>query len=827
LAPILLVCAGTARAADPASAPASAAFEGDVKPVLLRSCYPCHNSALKNADLNLTAYESEADVLKDDHTWSKVVQKVRTRVMPPAPFPPLSDDDIALVSGWIEAAFTRAEAQAPPDPGRVTARRLNRTEYDNSVRDLLGVELHLASDFPQDDTGYGFDNNGDVLSLSPALLEKYVVAGGRVARAAIYGPDVKAAALVRVSSSRARVEPSPNVLEQYDKSGLTLRNAVHGRHRFPATGTYVVRLILGGERPAASEPLEVGLFVDDQAQGTLKMDPEGLGSFSVDRQDFSGKTREFRIRVTAGEHRLSGTIVNLYEGLPPSYGGPNPSKRPAPPPREFKPPKDATPEEIAKRRESFEKREKEIAPANDARVTRIEVLGPYDPVLGPSPESVRALSGCGSLARAHGASCAAKILKPLVRRAYRRPVTPADLDPLVSLVTAAEKRGESFRDGLRLALQALLVSPDFLFRIERGRPADVKVAANGGAAPIPARVLTDHELGARLASFLWASLPDVLLLDFADRGELARPAVLEAQVRRMLADPKAEALVEAFGGQWLQFRGLDSSNPDRERFPDFDSGLAMAMRRETELFLASVMREDKSVIDLLDAPYTYVNERLAAHYGIPGVKGAEFRRVDTTGTPRGGVLTQGSVLTVSSYATRTSPVLRGKWILENVLNAPPPDPPPGTPRIPEDKVGADAPLRQQLEAHRANATCAACHKRMDPLGFSLENFDAIGRFREQDGKWPVDASAALPDGRTFVGAAGLRTLLRQDQDAFAACVAEKMLTYALGRGLERYDKRTVRAIVASLRQSDYRFSALVLEIVKSLPFQERREEKAS
>ena len=827
LAPILLVCAPPAPAADPASAPATAAFEADVKPVLLRNCYPCHNAALKNADLNLTAYESEADVLKDDHTWSKVVQKVRTRVMPPAPFPPLAEEDVALVSGWIDAAFARAEAAAPPDPGRVTARRLNRTEYDNSVRDLLGVDLRLAADFPQDDTGYGFDNNGDVLSLSPALFEKYMVAAGRIARAAIYGPDVKAAGLVRVPSSRARIEQSPDVLQDYDRSGLTLRNAVHGRHRFPVTATYVVRLVLGGERPAASEPLEVGLFVDDQPQGVLKMDPEGLGSFSVDRQDFSGKTREFRVRVTAGEHRLSGTIVNLYEGLPPSYGGPNPSKRPAPAAREFKERPELLPEENAKRREFFEKRQKEKAPANDARVTRLEVLGPYDPVLGPSPESVKVLSGCGSLARAHGASCAAKILKPLVRRAYRRPVTPADLEPLVALVTAAEKRGESFRDGLRLALQAVLVSPDFLFRIERGRPAEVQLATTAATPAVPARVLTDHELAARLASFLWASLPDIQLLDVADRGELAKPAVLEAQVRRMLADPKAEALVEAFGGQWLQFRGLDSSNPDRERFPDFDSGLAMAMRTETELFLASVMREDKSVIDLLDAPYTYLNERLAAHYGIPGVKGPEFRRVDTTGTPRAGVLTQGSVLTVSSYATRTSPVLRGKWILENVLNAPPPDPPPGTPRIPEDKVGAEAPLRQQLEAHRANATCAACHKRMDPLGFSLENFDAIGKFREQDGKWPVDASGVLPDGRTFLGAPGLRALLRQDEDAFAACVTEKMLTYALGRGLERYDKRTVRAIVASLRESDYRFSALVLQIVKSLPFQERREEKAS
>jgi mono/diheme cytochrome c family protein len=824
---VVLAVAPRARAADlPPSAPL-ADFDTAVKPILQRSCYACHNSALKNADLNLMAYETEAQVLKDDHTWTKVLQKVRTRVMPAAPFPPLTDDEVALVTGWIEGAFARAEAAAPPDPGRVTARRLNRTEYDNSVRDLLGVELHLADDFPQDDTGYGFDNNGDVLSLSPTLMEKYLIAADRNARAAIYGPEPKAPGLVRVASSRARVEPSPEVPQDYDRSGLTLRNAVHGKHRFPMTADYVVRLILGGERPAASEPLELGLFLDDQPIGVERLDPEGLGSFSVDRQDFSGKTREFRVHVSAGEHRVSGTIVDLYEGLPASYGGPNPSKRPLPPPRVFKPPQNATPEEVEKRREAFEKREKEVAPANDARVTRIEVLGPYDPVLGPSPASARALSACGALGRAHGPACAARILKPLVRRAYRRPVTPADVDPLVRLVTAAEQHGNSFREGLRLALQALLVSPEFLFRIERGQPAQLAAASPSSDEAVPARVLTDHELGARMASFLWSSLPDETLLDLADRRQLGAPAVLEAQVRRMLADPRAEALVEGFGGQWLQFRGLESANPDRERFPDFDSGLEMAMQRETELFFASVMREDRSLIDLLDAPYTYLNERLARLYGIEGVKGPEFRRVDTTGTVRGGILTQASVLTVSSYATRTSPVLRGKWILENVLNAPPPDPPPGTPRIPEDKVGADAPLRKQLEAHRANATCAACHKRMDPLGFSLKHFDAIGRYREQDGKWPVDASGELPDGRRFEGAAGLRTLLRQDQDAFAACVTEKMLTHALGRGLERYDKRAVRAIVDSLRRNDYSFSTLVLEIVKSLPFRERREEKAS
>jgi hypothetical protein len=330
-----------------------------------------------------------------------------------------------------------------------------------------------------------------------------------------------------------------------------------------------------------------------------------------------------------------------------------------------------------------------------------------------------------------------------------------------------------------------------------------------------------------VASFLWASLPDDTLLDLADHGALGRPEVLEAQVRRMLRDPKASALVEAFGGQWLQFRGLESVSPDRDRFPDFDSGLRMAMRKETELFFTSLLREDRSLLDLLDARYTFLNERLARHYGIAGVKGPEFRRVETTGTVRGGVLTHASVLTVSSYATRTSPVLRGKWILDNVLNAPPPDPPPGTPRLDEDKVGADASLRKQLEAHRSDVTCAACHQKMYPLGFSLENFDGIGAYRENDGEWPVDASGVLPDGRAFVGASGLREVLREDAGAFATGVTEKMLTYALGRGLERYDKRTVQAITRRLGESDYRFSVLVLEIVRSLPFQRRREESAS
>jgi hypothetical protein len=511
--------------------------------------------------------------------------------------------------------------------------------------------------------------------------------------------------------------------------------------------------------------------------------------------------------------------VRLFEGLPASYAGPRPSQRPLPPPPEFRLPKNATPEKIAERRKEFEKRLAEKVPANNVRVARLEVLGPYEPERGPSSESRRLVYACGHVQGGHGPRCPKAILSALARRAYRRPVNPADLDPLLSLAEGARARGASLEDGLELALRAVLVAPDFLFRIERGR------SVPGGDGP--GRALTDHELGARLASFLWASLPDDTLLDLADRGELRRPQVLEAQVRRMLQDPRAGALVEAFGGQWLQFRALESVAPDPERFPAFDQGLRAAMRRETELFFESLLREDRSLLDLLDARYTFVNERLARHYGIEGVKGPDFRRVETQGTVRGGILTHASVLTVSSYATRTSPVLRGKWILDNILNAPPPDPPAGTPRLDEDKVGADAPLRKQLEAHRTNPTCAACHQKMDPLGFSLENFDGTGAWRTKDGKWPIDARGELPDGRAFEGPEGLRAILRGDGAAFAEGVTEKMLTYALGRGPERYDRRTVKAIASRLPASDYRFSALVLEIVKSLPFQRRREDEAS
>jgi hypothetical protein len=391
-------------------------------------------------------------------------------------------------------------------------------------------------------------------------------------------------------------------------------------------------------------------------------------------------------------------------------------------------------------------------------------------------------------------------------------VPARELARYTTLFRQARERGESFDEGITVVLQALLVSPDFLFRLEQpsaaGQPA---VSAIG-----------QHELATRLSYFLWASMPDQALRARADAGTLRTPSVLAAEVRRMLQDPRAAALVREFGGQWLQFRALENVKPDVEKFPDFDQYLRMSMREETERFFERIVREDRSILDFLDAKYTYLNERLARHYGVPDVAGPAFRLVQLTDPNRGGVVTQGSVLTVSSYSTRTSPVLRGKWVLDNLLNAPPPEPPPNVPLIDETAIGASATQRQQLEAHRANPTCASCHRRMDPLGFGLENFDAVGKWRTQDGSFPVDASGALPDGRSFSGPAELTAILASEREAFAKALTSKMLTYALGRGLEPYDRRTVRMIARKLPDHDYRFSGLVLEIVNSLPFQMRR-----
>ncbi len=796
--------------------PGATAFEKSVLPFFAENCYVCHNAKKQSGGLNLEAYKTAASITQNRERWEMVLLKLRTGQMPPAAMPRPDAAQSKAVIGWIEGEFARADRLIQPDPGRVTARRLNRAEYNHTVRDLLGVDFKPADDFPQDDSGYGFDNIGDVLSLSPVLMEKYLAAAEKVARAAVFGPEQLKPTLAQHRPSGRNIRTSRTPLFDYDLTGLSLPNAMHVTHRFPVDGEYLFRVFLGGNRPAASEPLSIALWVDGQRTQTREFDPERMAAFEIDRQELGGKVVELRAKMRAGDHWVAASLVRLHEGLPPRYNGPNPSKRPEPPPQEFKPRPGLPPERIAEFKKRFEERraETERIPANDARISSLEIGGPYDQPKGPSAESLKKIYTCGHLDGHHQDGCAQKIVADLARHAYRRPATPQEVSQLVGLISLALARGDSFEEGICQSLQAMLVSPHFLFRLEKDRPS---LGAAG------AHAIGQFELASRLSYFLWSSMPDDELFRCAEQGTLRQPAALAAQVRRMLKSEKARALVENFGGQWLELRKLESVKPDRQRFPDFEEYLRMSMRRETELFFEAIVREDRSILDFIDGDYTFLNERLAQFYKIPGVKGTEFRKVLLTGNPeRGGILTQASILTVSSYATRTSPVLRGKWILENVLNSPPPPPPPDVPNLDEAKAGSAASLRQQLEEHRKNATCASCHARMDPLGFGLENFDAIGSWRAQDGKLPIDASGTLPDGRSFRGPQELKAILRSDRDAFAEGLTEKLLTYALGRGLERYDKPTVKKIAANVAAGNYRFSSLALEIVKSLPFQMRK-----
>ena len=800
-------------------------FAGSVQPFLAKNCYGCHNSSLKSGGLDLQSFKSAASVAEFRETWEKILKKVEAGEMPPPAMPRPDEVQLRAATSWIEGEFKRLDAHVKPDPGRVTARRLNRDEYNNTIRDLTGVDFQPANDFPQDDSGYGFDNNGDVLSLSPVLMEKYLAAAEKVARLAVFGHEQLKPTMVRHQPTlRRRLEkagppvtiPPQYTLTNYDFTGLGQPSALHFKHFFPADGEYSFRMTTYRNRPRGSDPVEMALWVDGKVAKTVQLD----------QIEPEGETREVRTTVPAGERWVAVSFLRQFDGLPASYGGLNPSTRPVPaaPARGgggggLQPPPNATPEELAqfqKRAAAAAGRSRQAEPADAIVLNWVEVVGPFEYAKGPSDESRRKIMICGHAPGAHNAACARKIMSNLARRAYRRPVTAPEVDRLVELVADTQKRGHSLEDGVSLALEALLVSPDFLFRVER----DPDNLAPGASHPI-----SQYELATRLSYFLWSSMPDDELLHLADQGALRGPAVLDAQVRRMLKDPKSKALVDNFGGQWLQFRNLESVKPDLDAFPDFEDYLRMSMQQETEMFFANIIHEDRSILDFIDGKYTFLNERLATLYHIPGVKGPEFRKVELSGDERSGVLTQASILTVSSYANRTSPVLRGKWILENILNTPPPPPPPNVPALEASASDATVSLRQMLEKHRANAVCASCHSRMDPLGFALENYDAIGAWRTQDGNVQIDSTGTLPSGKSFHGPQELKAILRSQSGQFTECMTEKLLTYAIGRGVEPYDQKTVKTIAGQVEANQYRFSALVLEIVKSLPFQMRRADR--
>ncbi len=712
--------------------------------------------------------------------------------------------------------------ESAAQPGRITARRLNRSEYNNTVRDLLGVAFRPADDFPQDDSSYGFDTIGDVLSLPPLLMEKYMTAAEKIVHVALYGPEAPKPTSIRYYPYRYRPSENPFLgkegytLTNYDVSGLTMPSSFHAVHRFPIDGEYVIRLTGDGVRPAGSDPQPIGFWVDGKqlpTVGELSNQTMEAGNILVE-----GQTAEARVRIPSGDHWIAVSFLRQFEGLPAVYGGLNPSKTPMPEPEKpvVEPlPPGATPEQIAayEKRRAAANRPPRLTRPDLYRVRFIEITGPYQPTTGPSPESVQKIFVCGSQ-RGGPPGCDRQIVANLARRAFRGKVSDEKIDRLMRLVSTSRARGDSFEVGIGLAIQAMLVSPEFLFRIETGNSADG--IGRTGVTPV-----SDIELASRLSYFLWSSMPDEELLHAAEQRRLRQPGALDAQVRRMLADPKSAALVQDFGGQWLQIRALESVKPDPIRFERWDEYLRLSMRRETELFFQHIIAEDRSVLEFIDANYSFLNDRLGHHYGIP-VSGPDFRKVDLTDSKRGGILTHASVLTVSSYANRTSPVLRGKWILENILNTPPPDPPPDVPTIDEAAVGKTGTLRQQMEQHRSNAACRSCHARMDPLGFSMENFNAIGVWRDKEGDFPIDATGTLPDGQTFEGPGGLKAVLAADGPRFAEALTFKLLLYALGRGLGPADRPVVQSIARKAAPANYPFSGLVLGIVQSEAFQTRR-----
>jgi mono/diheme cytochrome c family protein len=820
-----LACVALMLPASQAQKPAgTAAFAKSVQPFLAEHCYACHNAEQKSGGLNLQVYKATSSITENREIWELVVQKLRTGQMPPKGLPRPAKATLEAVTRWIEQEFARADRLAKPDPGRVTARRLNRTEYNNTVRDLLGIDIEAANDFPQDDSAHGFDNIADALSLSPTLMEKYMAAAEKISRLAVFGPELKPLTF-RIEPTRPRrMEANPVRIEEppfytmfdYDVTGISHPGSYHLTHRFPASGEYLFRVRADGARPQGSEPQQMDLYLDGRIVQTFEV-PDKVTETNERLPVFM----EVRLKIPAGQHQLIAAFPRLFEGLSPVIGGPNPSKRPQPPPPDpekfFPPlPANATPAQIENRKAAIERFRSRKPQFGGFAIAEFEIVGPYDYVKTQSPETRQKLYTCGHLDGTHQSGCQRRMIADLARRAFRRPVEPAEVDKLVAIASKAQQRGRSFEQAMALTVQAILVSPDFLFRIEKNR--------NPQSATASYRI-SAHELASRLSYFLWSSMPDDELLRSADRGTLHQPAVLSAQVRRMLQDEKSRALVENFAGQWLEIRRLESVQPDRDRFPDFDDYLRHSMLRETELFFRNIIEEDRSIVDFVAGKYSFLNERLARHYGIKGVSGPEFRKVDLTGSGRTGILTHASVLTVSSYGNRTSPVLRGKWILENLLNAPPPPPPGNVPALDEAAIGTTGTLRQQMEQHRQNPVCSSCHAQMDPLGFSLENYNAVGAWRTQDGKFEIDTTGSLPDGRSLKSAEDLIKILKTERQAFAEGLTEKLLTYALGRGVEQPDRVAVKKIAANLAAREYRFSGLVLEIARSLPFQMRRGEQ--
>jgi mono/diheme cytochrome c family protein len=786
--------------------------------VFAKYCVSCHTEAQKARGTVPVAFETLdlSRVGADAAAWERVVRKVRAGVMPPAGMPRPDRATLDGLAGWLESQLDLAAA-AHPNPGRTESlHRLNRAEYRNAVRDLLGLDLDVSPLLPPDDSSYGFDNIAGVLKLSPTLMERYLIAAQRVSRLAVgsAGPEP--------AIDYFRIADDLSQDRHVDGMPLGTRGGTRVSYVFAMDGEYEFRprltRDLNESLPLYGDDQVLEISIDGVRAGLFTMPGIGRGEQPARAPASSGasdgaqrpaisqiatgprlsaKDREarnradetwnLRVPVKAGQREVVVTFLNPTTALDETPRLPFLRPYPA----------------------GVNIPETRLG----AHLRSLEIEGPLNGT-GPGVTAVRdGLIPCRPPAVAE-LTCARRILGSLATRAYRRPARAADVEPLLAFYRDG-REGATFDRGIERAVRRLLVSPEFLFRVERD-PAGVKPGA-------PYR-LGDLELASRLSFFLWSSIPDDALIAVAARGELGRPAVLDRQVRRMLASPKAEAFVRNFAGQWLFLRNLEASAPVQSVFPDFDDALRQGFRRETELFVESVLREDRSALDLLRADYTFLNERLARHYGVPNITGSHFRRVTLPpGNPRRGLLGQGSILTVTSYPDRTSPVVRGKWILENLLGTPPPPPVPNVPPLKATgAAGTVLSMRQRMEQHRASPVCASCHAMMDPLGLSLENFDAIGRWRALgESSAPIDATGRLPDGTPFEGPAGLREALLRS-DLFVATLTEKMLTYAIGRGLEHDDAPAVRAVLRGAAGQDYRLSSIVAGVVKSAPFRMRR-----
>jgi hypothetical protein len=777
------------------AAPHAAAHDGSaiaLRPLVDRYCVGCHNGRLLTAGLALDRPELDT-VGAHPEVWEKVVLKLRAGAMPPPGLPRPDAQTLDRIAAGLEAALDRAWA-SDPRPGRPLIHRLNRAEYTNAVRDLLALDIDGRALLPPDASGYGFDNIADVLSLSPALLDRYLFAAERVSGLAV-GRSLRP--LVQTYTVR------PTLLQDDRMSELLpfgTRGGTAVRHYFPTDGEYVIKIRLQRTHTNAirglNEPHDVDVRLDRVPIGSYRIGGDGpLEPWSsVPGASFYEQSAddglEIRLAVKAGM-RVIGVAFprkgRVGEGA-------------------LEPRLSVSTYEYAGDRDL------------PMGVQAIEISGPYGATDPADTPSRRRIFTCRPAQPADELTCATRILSALSRRAYRRPVTDDDLRALLDLYSLGSRGAppaERFDAGIELALRTLLVDPAFLFRLERD-PAGI---APGTIYPIGL-----FELASRLSFFLWSSIPDDELLDLAERGVLRDPAMLARQVERMVRDPRADALLSNFFGQWLYLRNVRTTAPDPDAFPDFDENLREAFQRETELFLQAQIRDDRSLLDLVTADYTYANERLARHYGIPGVRGNRFRRVTVPDTRRAGLLGHGSILMVTSYANRTSPTVRGKWILESLLGAPPPAPPPDVPALAEadEATGAAVSVRGRLERHRQNPVCASCHAGMDPLGLALENFDAIGRWRTTDGGTAIDAVASLPGGTIVAGPAGVRDLLLDRRERFVQTVTEKLLTYALGRGLSHHDAPAVRQIARQAAGHDYRWSSVLAGIVTSAPFQMRR-----